>query len=139
MKTVKLHDGRTIQLPATLSDYDVQRVVEILMQKMGIAEVEEDERSITIVQTPDVNIPETKDYSDVIMRAAKSITATDNTQAAQEICKAIGMACAKIDMQTKAITDALNMQNEVLAELVVAYREPKKIMRDEMGRPEGIE
>jgi hypothetical protein len=152
MKKVRLPDGQEIQLPSSLSDLDVQRVVKLLMNKLGELQSYEKGKEVVLINTqfpefpqfPKIEIPAQpapKDYTKqlaefVVNQKEHNAKMLAETQALNKSIAYIGM---KIDAQTAAITKAMDVQSDVLAELVVAYREPKKIIRDNMGRPEGIE
>ena len=152
MKKVRLPDGQEIQLPSSLSDLDVQRVVKLLMNKLGELQSYEKGKEVVLINTqfpefpqfPKIEIPAQpapKDYTKqlaefVVNQKEHNAKMLAETQALNKSIAYIGM---KIDAQTAAITKAMYVQSDVLAELVVAYREQKKIIRDNMGRPEGIE
>tara|TARA_R100000808_G_C2130457_1_gene139766 strand:+ start:440 stop:901 length:462 start_codon:yes stop_codon:yes gene_type:complete len=153
MKKVRLPDGQEIQLPSSMSDLDVQRVVKLLMDKLGKLQAYEKGKEVVLINTelpkfpefpqfPEFpKLPEGKDYTKIFKDFVNE-QKTHNKNVLEEtkaLNKSVAYLSGQIERQTNEITQALNMQNEVLAELVVAYREPKKITRDDMGRPEGIE
>ena len=141
MKKVRLPDGQEIQLPSSMSDLDVQRVVKLLINKLGDLKVYEKGKEVVLINTefPEIKIPDFPEYPKIEIPNINFPEQQDNTPLAKLIAQTITILTQKIDAQTEAITKALDMQNDVLAELVVAYREPKKITRDNMGRLEGIE
>lgn len=151
MKKVKLPDGTVIQLPSSLSDLDVQRVVKELMGKLGELQAYEKGKEVVLINTQFPEFPsfpefpepkEPKDYNKALKKIADNLGDKNNAdiiKAINEVNDAVNRLTASVNAQTKALVDATTEQSNVLAELVVAYREPKKITRDNQGRPEGIE
>jgi hypothetical protein len=152
MKKVRLPDGQEIQLPSSMSDLDVQRVVKLLMNKLGELQSYEKGKEVVLINTqfpefpqfPKIEIPAQPAPKDYTKHLAEFVANQKEHNAkmlaeTQALNKSIAYMGMKIDAQTAAITKAMDVQSDVLAELVVAYREPKKIIRDKMGRPEGIE
>lgn len=85
--------------------------------------------------------PEPYDYSEAFEKIAAALEGKDNKDTLEEIKKlnnSINSLSLATKNQTEKLVDAMTMQSNVLAELVLAYREPKKIIRDDKGRPEGI-
>jgi hypothetical protein len=142
MKTARLDNGMTVKFPSNMSDLEVQAFLKkafykkvesaidytqaigdltVRLEKLCDRDIEvsvEDKRDIEV----NVNA-----NSDEILSELKKIT------------NVLMGATNSIEKQTSALVEAMTMQADVMAELVVAYREPKKITRDSMGRPEGIE
>ena len=145
LKTARLPNGKTLKLPQNISDGEIDRLVKFLLGKQELPK-----------QDPViVNVPEPIDYTSVFAEVVKRLEKlskksndipeikveynADILKEVQALNQSIGMLATKIDKQTTEIVKAMTMQSNVLAELVVAYREPKKITRDNHGRPEGIE
>jgi len=151
MKKVRLPDGQEIQFPSSMSYLDVQRVVKLLMSKLGDLQSYEKGKEVVLINTqypefpvPKIEIPAQPAPKDYTKQLAEFVANQKEHNAkmlaeTQALNKSIAYMGMKIDAQTAAITKAMDVQSDVLAELVVAYREPKKIIRDKMGRPEGIE
>jgi N-glycosylase/DNA lyase len=147
MKRIKLADGQEIQLPSSMSDLDVQRVVKTLVGKLGELQSYEKGKEVVLINTqfPDFpkfpNIPELKDCSKLLKEFIDQDKKNkdDILKETKALNQSIAYLGTNIQNQTNELTKAINAQSEVLAELVNAYREPKKIIRDNNGRPEGIE
>ena len=145
MKTARLPNGKTLKLPQNISDGEIDRLVKFLLGKQELPKQE------PVI----VNVPEPIDYTSVFAEVVKRLEKlgkksndipeikveynADILKEVQALNQSIGLLATKIDKQTTEIVKAMTMQSDVLAELVVAYREPKKITRDNQGRPEGIE
>lgn len=140
---VTLPNGHSFTLKGNFTDFDIERLSKAVMDKAGI--LEKDEREIVVVNTPLQDLPEypePKDYTKPLRDIAAKLDKqgyAELLKEVKELNKGLNYLCMKIDRQTQEMVKTLNVQNDVLAELVVAYKEPKKIVRDSMGRPEGIE
>lgn len=139
MKTVKLHNGKTFKASASMSDAEIARAVKSLMQRPLQEQKPQEVKILNIPEFP--AIPEVKDYTSVLKEISKNLSekgSPDLLKEVQNLNKSIGLLSLKIERQTTELVKVMTMQADVMAELVVAYREPKKIMRDAQGRPEGI-
>jgi hypothetical protein len=147
MKKVKLPGGQVIQLPSSMSDSATQRVVKSLLGNLSEQKPQEKDKEPVSVNVefppfpPFPNFPEPKDYSKLLKEFVDQDKKNkdDILKEVKSLNQAVAYLGSKIENQTLALTKSINAQSEVLAELVNAYREPKKIIRDDNGRPEGIE
>jgi hypothetical protein len=147
MKKVKLPGGQVIQLPSSMSDSAAQRVVKSLLGNLSEQKPQEKDKEPVSVNVefppfpPFPNFPEPKDYSKLLKEFIDQDKKNkdDILKETKALNQSIAYLGTNIQNQTNELTKAINAQSEVLAELVNAYREPKKIIRDNNGRPEGIE
>jgi len=112
MRTIKLHDGQSIQLPSSMSDLDVQRVVKLLLEKMGKLSAEETKKDILVINTPDYpeypelpEFPKPNNYTAELGKIAKALGDRDGELLAQmeSLNKSVAYLGAKIDAQTNAL------------------------------------
>jgi ABC-type ATPase with predicted acetyltransferase domain len=124
-----------------MSDAEIKNAVKLFLRKQETAPQEI--KLLNLPKFPEIpEFPEPIDYTAILKDILKNLSKEKKPEFLNEIKelnKSFSLLSLKIEQQTSALVEAMTMQADVMAELVVAYREPKKIIRDSMGRPEGIE
>lgn len=140
MKKIKLHNGKIIQFPEDTPDEIIKKSVQGLL---GVRESETPEIANAIKELAQkLDKPPKKD---TLSPAIKKLVDSNNkhmsdlVSSVNEIARHVSVLALKVEETMQYAAQASKDNTKALGMFVEAYKKPKEIIRDEEGRPIGIQ